>query len=207
MDTVETQEPPRPRGLNLPASVTNPTWGIGISGVIEDFTPGEAKLALETQISQGTAVTVQIRAFRFDGDILYCEPRGDRYEVHVSINDLDETGLRRTPRFPVNIPGVVFSPCVAVPTKATIVDLSGDGMGIELGIPLLTLSNVAIESESNVAFGIVRFSRELSPGLFRIGVQLHHIVQKQPSESVVRTNPSLMERMTGKFSFGKRSGK
>jgi len=39
---------------------------------------------------------------------------------------------------------------------------------------------IAVQSEENTALGVVRHCRELSPGLFRAGVQLHHIVRKDP---------------------------
>jgi hypothetical protein len=169
-------------------------------GVVEGFTPGETTILLEGLVSQGTLVKVEMGAFAFHGEVLFCERRADKYEAHISINDVDESGLRRTPRFPVSIAGTVFAAPLAAPTPATIVDISGDGLGIELPVHLPAQTNIAVESESNVAFGAVRFSRALPAGGFRIGVELHHIVQREaarPNAAAVRTG--LMGRMGSRF--------
>ena len=93
----------------MEARVTAPTWEIGIPAVVHDFTPGEVILLMDDQIAGGTHVTIQLNTYSFTGEILFCEPKGSRYEAHVSFEDVDATGLRRTPRFPVSIPARVFS--------------------------------------------------------------------------------------------------
>jgi hypothetical protein len=168
------------RGLHLEARVTAPTWEIGLSGMVQDFTPGEVILLLDDHISEGTPVTIQLNKSSFDGEVLYCSPSGSRFEAHVSFNDVDETGMRRTPRFPVSIPTRIFSATHETPLEGKIVDISGEGLGIELSEPLPKQTNIAVQSEENIAFGVVRHSRELRSGLFRVGVQLHHIVKKDP---------------------------
>jgi len=172
-------------GLNLAVSVTSPTWEVGMAAVIKEFTPSEAIIVLDGMISPGTVVNVVIDAFGFDGEVLYCERRGDQYEAHVYRNDPDKTGSRRTRRFPVQIPGRVFAPGMAAPLPVTIVDISGEGLGIELATHLPTAKTVAVESESNVAFGIVRFSRRLSEGRVRVGVLLHQIIRRKPRVPLV----------------------
>src|SRR5579862_4341932 len=119
------------RGLQMDALVTAPTWEIGIPAVVQDFTPGEVILLLDDPIAAGTRVTIQLNTYSFTGEILFCAPKGSRYEAHVSFEDVDATGLRRTPRFPVSIPARVFSNS-SVPLEGTIVDVSGEGLGIEL---------------------------------------------------------------------------
>ena len=57
-------------------------------------------------------------------------------------------------------------------------DVSGEGLGIELPSPLPMQANIAVQSEENTALGVVRHCRELSAGLFRAGGQLHHIIHK-----------------------------
>jgi PilZ domain-containing protein len=171
-------QPASARGLRLEARITAPTWEIGLSAVVQDFTPGEVILLLDDQIAAGTRVTVQINNSSFVGDILFCSPSGGGYEAHVSFDDVDATGLRRTPRFPVSIPARIFSSASDAPLEGTIVDVSGEGLGIELTSPLPMQANIAVQSEENTALGVVRHCRELSSGLFRAGVQLHHIIRK-----------------------------
>jgi hypothetical protein len=168
------------RGLQMQARVTSTTWEIGLSAVVQDFTPGEVILLLDDQVGEGTHVTVQLNTCSFDGVILFCELSGSHYEAHVSFDDVDATGLRRTPRFPVSIPAKVFSSASEVPLQGKIVDVSGEGLGIELSEPLPKQTNIAVQSEENTALGVVRHCRELSAGVFRAGVQLHHIVRKDP---------------------------
>ncbi len=176
--TQGASETPPTRGLQLEARVTSTTWEIGLAGVVQDFTPGEVILILDDKIASGTHVTIQMNTCAFDGVILFCEPSGARWETHVSFDDVDSTGLRRTPRFPVSIPARVFSNASEGPLEGRIVDVSGEGLGMELAAPIPKQTNIAVQSEENTALGVVRHCRELSSGLFRLGIQLLHIVRK-----------------------------
>jgi len=196
---------PQLQGFRLPASITNSSWGVGMAGVLVDFTPGEVKLVLEGLVSMGTLVEVHVGGCLFSGEVLFCERREEGFETHVSINDFDESGLRRTPRFPVSLPATVFASDLDSPAPATIVDISGDGLGIEVPAHLTVNTTIAVESESNVALGIVRYSREISPLRFRIGVQLHHIVNKEPAPAVHKTRIGLIGKVSSRFTFGSRS--
>ena len=167
-------------GLHLDARVTAPTWEVGLSAVIQDFTPGEVILLMDDPIPAGTTISVQVATCSFDGQILYCTQSGSRWETHVSFDDVDATGLRRTPRFPVRIPARIYVAASEVPLDGMIVDVSGEGLGIELPQALPKQANIAVQSEENTALGVVRHCRELSSNLFRAGVQLHHIIRKDP---------------------------
>jgi len=171
---------PPARGLQLEARVTAPTWEVALPAVLQDFAPGEVILVLDDQVAAGTRVTIQLNRFSFPGEILFCALRGGRWEAHVSFDDADGIGLRRSPRFPVKIPARVFSSTSDIPLEGRIVDVSGEGLGIELDRPLPIQTNVVVQSEENIALGEVRHCREVSSGLFRAGVQLHHIVKKDP---------------------------
>jgi PilZ domain len=187
------------RGLQIDARVTAPTWEIGLPAVLQDFTPGEVILLLDDQIGAGTRVTIQLNTSSFTGDILFCAPSGSRYIVHVSFDDVDATGLRRTPRFPVSIPARVFSATSAAPLEGTIVDISGEGLGIELTTAIPMQTNIAVQSEENTALGVVRHCRELSSGLFRAGVQLHHIVKKDPELEKASAESGWMNKLGVRF--------
>jgi hypothetical protein len=187
------------RGLQIEARITAPTWEIGISAVLQDFAPGAVMLQLDDKIAAGTHVSVQLNTCSFTGDILFCEPRGSRYEVHVSFDDVDTTGLRRSPRFPVNIPARVFSNTGDVPLEGKIVDVSGEGLGIELAVALPLQSNIAVQSEENTALGVVRYCRELSSGIFRAGVQLQHILKKDPELEKASAESGWMNKLGARF--------
>src|SRR3984885_14454216 len=144
------------RGLQMQARVTAPTWEIGLSGLVHDFTPGEVILILDDNIAAGTRVTIQINMSSFVGDILYCSPSGSRWEAHVSFDDVDATGLRRTPRFPVSIPARIFFNASGTSAsegtvEARIIDISGDGLGVELAVALPKDANTAVQTEESTA--------------------------------------------------------
>jgi PilZ domain len=179
-DKIEGQAKLPGRGLHLEALVTSPTWGIGLPATVHDFAPGEVVLMMDDFVSAGTPVTIQLNTWSFNGEILYCKRNGSRNEAHVSIDDADASGLRRSPRFPVSIPARVFTSLSEVPLEARIVDVSGEGLGIELGVTLPVAANIAVQSDENIALGEVRHCRPLASGLFRAGAQLHHIIRKDP---------------------------
>lgn len=193
-----TQEAPT-RGLRMEARVTSTTWEIGLSAVVQDFTPGEVILLTDDQIAEGTHVTIQLNTCSFDGVILFCSPSGSHFETHVSFDDVDATGLRRTPRFPVSIPARIFSSAIEAPMEGKIVDISGEGLGMELPGPLPKQSNIVVQSEENTALGVVRHCRELSAGLFRAGIHLHHIVRKDPDLEKASAESGWMNKLGVRF--------
>jgi hypothetical protein len=197
--TEDSSTNPPMRGLQMQARVTAHTWEIGLSAVIHDFTPGEVILLLDDQIASSTHVTIQMNTSSFDGVVLFCSPSGSRWEAHVSFDDVDSTGLRRTPRFPVSIPARIFSSASDVPLEGRIVDISGEGLGIELAAGLPMQSNIAVQSEENTALGVVRHCRELSSGGFRVGVQLHHIVRKDPELEKASAESGWMNKLGARF--------
>jgi hypothetical protein len=165
-------------GVGLEVRVKSPTWEVGVGAVLQDFTPGEVILLLDDPIEAKTQVAVQVNTCSFHGDILYCKPSGTRWEAHVSFDDVDSSGLRRTPRFPVHIPARLFARGSAGPLDAMILDISGDGLGVEIGRAVPAQANVAVQSEDAVALGHVRHCREIGPGVFRAGILMQHIMRR-----------------------------
>jgi hypothetical protein len=173
---------PRPTdgdsGVGLEVRVKSPTWEVGVGAILQDFTPGEVILLLDDPITAKTHVAVQVDTCSFHGDILYCKPSGSRWEAHVSFDDVDASGLRRSPRFPVRIPARLFASGSSGPTDAMILDISGDGLGVEIGRAVPAQANVAVQSEDAVALGHVRHCREVGPRVFRAGILLQHIMKR-----------------------------
>ena len=165
-------------GVGLEVWVKSPTWEVGVGAVLQDFTPGEVILLLDDPIEEKTQVAVQVNTCSFHGDILFCKPSGRRWEAHVSFDDVDSSGLRRSPRFPVRIPARLFAKGTGGPLEAMILDISGEGLGVEIGRAVPTPANVAVQSLEAVALGHVRHCRESGPGVFRAGIQLQHIMRR-----------------------------
>ncbi|HEX5228417.1 MAG TPA: PilZ domain-containing protein [Bryobacteraceae bacterium] len=189
-------------GLRLEARVKSPTWEVAISGVIDDFAQGEVILLMADPITERTHVSVQANTSVFAGEILYCQPRGSLWETHVSFDDVDASGLRRTPRFPVRIPARVFSSTNEQPLEAMILDVSGDGLGIELAEPVKMGTRVAVQSEESTALGEVKHCRELKSGRFRAGVFLHHIMKKNQELEEGSGESNWMGKLARRFKMG-----
>src|ERR1700744_4646200 len=119
--------------LNLDVRVVDFLSSYTVRGVLEGFTPGEVTISTGEPVDEQRMVTVQLSSFSFEGHTLYCRPRGDRFEVHISVDDVEANGLRRAPRFPVKLSAELFLP-LAEPVAVTIVDISSDGLGIELPV-------------------------------------------------------------------------
>jgi len=165
-------------GLRVEALVKSPTWEVGLPAVIHDFAPGEVILLLADPVTQRTPVDVRVNDCSFSGEILYCRRNGSLWEVHISFDDADASGLRRSPRFPVQIAARVFASTNELPIEGVIVDISGDGLGMELAQGVPVQARVAVQSDQSTALGEVRHCRELKSGRFRAGVQLHHIMRR-----------------------------
>jgi hypothetical protein len=165
-------------GMHLAVSLTPFLSEVSIAGVIQDFTPGEVSVLLEEFVPVGHSVAVKFRNATFEGEVLYSLPKEGRYQTNIRIMDSAETGLRSTPRFSVRLPARVFAGSLSDPMSGTIIDISGAGLGLELPSPLSVGEPVAVESEMNIAFGVVRHCRRHSEQVFRAGVQLHHVIQK-----------------------------
>ena len=148
-----------------------------VSGTLLGFTPGEVAILVDEPLSEQRDVAVRLDPFSFGGHILYCRPRGNQFEAHVSIDDLQGTGLRRNPRFPVMVPAEVLLRDQD-PVAIIIRDLSRDGMGIESPIPLKAGQPIAIVCGPAFLFAIVRHCQQLPAGRFRAGLEMHHLFER-----------------------------
>ena len=178
--------------MSLAITLTPFSSGISIAAEIQDFTPGEVSVLLEQFVPVGSSVALKLKAATFEGEVLYCQPKEGQYQTNVRFTDSAESGLRSTPRFSVKLPAQVFARNSSDPMAATIIDISGAGLGLELPFPLSVGDPVVVESEMNMAFGVVRHCRKHSEHVFRAGVQLHHVIQKDDAAIASR-------RRSGRF--------
>ena len=182
-------------GMNLAVSVTPFLSEVSIAGVIQDFTPGEVSVLLEEFVPVGHSVAVKFRNATFNGDVLYSHPKESRYQTNIRIMDSAETGLRSTPRFSVRLPARVFAGSLSDPISVNIIDISGAGLGLESPFLFSIGEPVAVESEMNIAFGVVRHCRKHSEQVFRAGVQLHHVIQKGEGTMASRRTSGILGRI------------
>jgi hypothetical protein len=168
--------------------------GYGVEGILQGFTPGEITVSLGERVSEYRIVTVHLDSFTFEGEILYCGQRDTRFEAHISLDDAAKTGLRRSPRFPVRLPGRLFPPD-ASPVALTIIDISRDGLGVQLPVPLEAGQPVAIATESIFIFAVVRHCFRTPEGSFRAGCEMHHLFERPVQSSANVAVPGLLHRI------------
>jgi PilZ domain len=163
--------------LNLQVQVVDFLSGYTVRGVLQGFTPGEVTISVGEPVDEQRMVTVQLNSFSFEGQTLFCGPRDNQFEVHISIDDVEANGLRRAPRFPVKLSADLSLPR-AEPVPVTNVDISSDGLGIELPVSVETGQPIAVTTGSVFVFATIRHCRQLSEGLFRAGAEMHHLFQR-----------------------------
>ncbi len=163
--------------LNLQVQVVDFLSGYAVRGVLQGFTPGEVTISVGERVDEQRMVTVQLNSFSFEGQTLFCGPRDNQFEVHISIDDVEANGLRRAPRFPVKLAAELSLPR-AEPVPVTIVDISSDGLGIELPVSVETGQPIAVTTGSVFVFATIRHCRQLSEGIFRAGAEMHHLFQR-----------------------------
>jgi hypothetical protein len=60
-----------------------------------------------------------------------------------------------------------------------LVDISAMGIGLEVPILLQSGEVVAVETDANVTFGVVRYCRPSADGTFRVGAETYHVMPKE----------------------------
>jgi PilZ domain len=163
--------------VQIHVSVVDVLSDYAVAGVLHGFMPGAVTVLVSEPLTEQRTVAVHLSTFVFEGEILYCGQHESQYEVHISIDDLEGSGRRKAPRFPVTIPAELLRPS-GDPVAITIRDLSRDGMGIESPVPLIAGQPIAIVSGPAFIFAVVRHSRELPGGIFRAGVEMHHLFDR-----------------------------
>lgn len=184
--------------LGLEVRVIDFLSGYTLPAVLESFTPGEVTVTLNEPMSEHRLVSVQMNSFVFEGETLFCAPRERGYEAHITINDAGARGMRRSPRFPVNFAGQLFS-TQADGVAITIVDISRDGLGLELPLPLESGQPIAISTGSVFIFAVVRHCRPAPQGLFRAGVEMHHLFETPVKPAAAEpSGTGLLRKVWGK---------
>jgi hypothetical protein len=175
-----------------------------VLGVLVGFTPGEVAILVNERLSEERTVAVHLNSFSFEGQTLYCGPKEDQYEVHVSIDDIEGAGLRRSPRFPVTIPAELLQGDGG-PVTITIRDISRDGMGIESPLALEEGQAIAVASGPVFVFAVVRYCRPMPGGMFRVGVEMHHLFERPPEPPTEPPKQGFLRGLWGRCS-SKRPG-
>lgn len=189
--------------IGLDVQVVDFLSGYTVAGVLEGFTTGEVTVAISESIPEHRTVMVQLDSFVFEGETLFCRPKGNGYEAHITIADVEQNGRRREPRFPIKLAGRMFVPH-SEPVALTVLDMSREGLGIELPMAVEPGQPVAISAGFVFVFATVRYCRA-EGALYRAGVEIQHVLEKpaEPEEHQEESSSNILRRVFGERSKGK----
>jgi hypothetical protein len=190
-DHAEDQGVPSPFGRGI--GVLIKTSNLKLVGVIQEIKTQALSIAIKQPLKVGASVSVEFGSKCRNGEIISCRRTGSTYETCVVMENREAADRRVEERFPVTQEVRILADSLGSKTTALVVDLSRQGIGLEIPIPLKLKETVAIETASNEAFGIVRHCKELPGGNYHAGVEIFHVMTKEPVES--SRKPSVLERL------------
>lgn len=80
----------------------------------------------------------------------------------------------------------------------TIVDVSDDGLGIELPVAVEMAQSIAIRQWIGLGFAVIRHCGQVSGGRFHVGVEMQHLFQRTAEPPIEETRAGLLDKVLGK---------
>ena len=149
-----------------------------VAGIVQDIQPHALSILVTQPLPEGSA-SIEFGAISRYGEIVSSERKAGKYEVHVITPSRNERDLRSDERYPLTQDVRVHAASLESPLVATAVDVSMHGVGLEMLQPLGRGEIITVESDSSVAFGIVRHCSSCADGRFQAGVEVFHIMPKE----------------------------
>lgn len=154
-----------------------------LMGVIQDCMPNAISVLVKQALALGSPIAIESGPVKLEGQVAGCSPNGDRYEACIVVCACDGIEQRSAQRFPLNYEVRIYRANSESEINGVIVDLSATGVGLEVTTPLAVGEVLTFESESEVAFAIVRYCRQVPEGRFHAGLELFHSMPKEPKAS------------------------
>ena len=149
-----------------------------VAGIVQDIQPHALSILVTQPLPEGSA-SIEFGAVSRYGEIVSSQRKAGKYEVRVVTPSSNEYDLRSAERYPLTQEVQVHAASLQSPLVATVVDVSMHGVGLEMLQPLGRGEIITVESDSSVAFGIVRHCRSGADGRFQAGVEVFHIMPKE----------------------------
>jgi PilZ domain len=175
--------------LGCGVAVLITTSRFNVAGIIQDIQPHAVSILVKHAVPPESEVSIEFGAVSREGKVVSCRPKGRTYELCVVVPNRNDDERRADQRFPVTQEVQVGMRNLESPLSATVVDLSTHGIGLETSTALDCDEIITVESDSNVAFGVVRYCRRLSDDRFQAGVDVFHVMPKDADECVARALP------------------
>jgi PilZ domain len=176
----ESQDGQSSLGCGVAVLIT--TSRLNEAGIVQDIHPHALSILVRQAVPAGTEVSIEFGAVSSDGKVVACRPKGSRYELCIVIPDGNDQERRAAERFPVTEDVQIGIRNLESPLKATVVDVSAHGVGLETSTALNLGEIITVEDASCLAFGVVRYSRRLTEDRFHSGVEIFHILSKNAEE-------------------------
>lgn len=148
-----------------------------VAGIVQGIQPHALSILVTQPLPDGSA-SIEFGAVSRYGEIVSCQRKAGKYEVRVVTPSSNECDLRSAERYPLTQDVRVHAASLPSPLVATVVDVSTHGVGLEMLQPLGRGEIITVESDSSVAFGIVRHCRSRADGRFQAGVEVFHTMPK-----------------------------
>lgn len=171
----ENREPANSLGRGLAVLIT--TSRSRVAGVIHDIQPHGLSILVKQPLAKGSVLVEFGRVARY-AEIVSCQPKAGKYELSVVLANINKRDLRGAERYPLTQEVQIQRASLDTPLLATVVDLSMQGVGLEMPAPLEPDEIITVENDSSVGFGIVRHCTPLVDGRFQVGVEIFHIMPK-----------------------------
>ena len=148
-----------------------------VAGIIQNIQPHGLSILVKQPLAEGS-ISVEFGAVARYAEIVSCQPKAGKYELSVVLANINKRDLRGTERYPLTQEVQVQAVSLYSPLAATVVDLSMQGVGLEMATPLRPGEIITLEGDSSVGFGIVRHCTPLVDGRFQVGVEIFHVMPK-----------------------------
>ena len=125
----ENHEPKNSLGRGIPVLITTARARVG--GVIHDIQPRGLSILVKQPLAEGSA-SVEFGAVARYAKIVSCQPNGEKYELSVVLANINKRDLRGTERYPLTQEVQIHAAGLDKPLAGTVVDLSMQGVGLEL---------------------------------------------------------------------------
>jgi len=151
-------------------------------GIIQNVGSHNLSILLNQAFAEGGPASIEFGSSTQTGRVVSCEAAGKEYKLSVAIPATDARDLRKFERFPVTFDVRVWVDRLVTEVEASVFDLSSHGMGLETPVELTEGESIGVEGPWSLAFGVVRHSRPVAEGRFRVGVEILHCMPKDRGE-------------------------
>lgn len=149
-----------------------------VAGIVQDIQPHALSVLVKQPLPEGSA-SIEFGAISRYAEIVSCQRKAGKYEIRVVTPTSDTSDQRSAERYPLTQDVRIHAASLPLALVATVVDVSMHGVRLEMLEPLARGEIITVESDSSVAFGIVRHCGSIADGRCQAGVEIFHIMPKE----------------------------